>query len=802
MNSLLQDLQYAIRMLVKNPGFTLIAVLALALGIGANTGIFSIVNSVLLRPLPYRDPDRIISVWQKLQAEDHANFSPSEFLDWAPQSQVFESLGVSTGNGYTLTGRGEPTVLLGQMASPGVFQTLGVPAALGRIFLAEEAQAGRDHVVVFSNGLWREKFGGDSKIIGKSVILNSEAYTVVGVMPAGFDYPAATYRLWVPAALSTGIFQKFKDAHLLRVIGRLKPGISEARLKTELDAVSHRIAERDPKWNRRLMHAPLQQATTGEIRRPLLVIMIAVGFVLLIACANVANLLLARATTRQREMAVRAAMGAGRLRLMRQLLVESVVISIAGGLFGFLLATWGIDALIAFSPANLPGIQNTHIDEWVLGFTVLVSIGTGLLFGLAPALTSWNSDWNEVLKQGSRGAAGGPGSRLRGALVAAEIALSIVLLTSSGLMLRSFLRLQSVNPGFRAENVLTASLALSETRYPEAAGMIAFDRALLAKLRSLPGVEAVATNTHLPFSGQGWGNAINVEGHPARPGEGRVAQVQCISTRYFTSMGIPLMRGREFDERDTEKALPVAIVSESMAKAYWPDEDPIGKRLELDGPWRTVVGITGDVKRMGLDANEQPQLYIPYVQLAPAFLKFLGRGIFIALRTSIDPSSVAGAVRMQVHELDPEMALVNTTMQQMIYKSVAQPRFRTWLIGIFSVLALLLACIGIYGVMSYTVTQRSREMGLRMALGAARANVMRLVLGNALTMTLSGIGVGLILSFGITRLLRTLLFGVSAHDPVTFIAVPLILAAVALLASYWPARRATRVDPMVSLRYE
>jgi putative ABC transport system permease protein len=611
-------------------------------------------------------------------------------VDWAGHSQVFESLGVSAGNGYTLTGRGDPAMLLGQMASPGVFQTLGVPAALGRTFLPEEAQAGRDHVVVLGHALWREKFGADPNIVGQPVVLNSETYTVVGVMPAGFDYPAPTFRLWVPAALSSGSFQKFKDAHMLRVIGRLKPGIGTARLEAELDGVTHRIAERDPGSIRRLLHAPLQEAATGEIRRPLIVIMCAVGFVLLIAYANVANLLLARATARQREMAVRAAMGAGRLRLMRQLLVESVVVSIVGGLFGFLLAVWGIDALIAFSPANLPGIQNTHIDVWVLGFTILVSVGTGLLFGLAPALTTWNSDWNEVLKQGSRGAAGGPGSRLRGALVAAEVALSLVLLTSSGLMLRSFLRLQSVNPGFRAENVLTASMALREARYTEAANIIAFDRALLEKLRSLPGVESVATNTALPFSGHGWGNGVAIEGHPSRAGEARVAQVQCISTRYFTSMGIPLMRGRDFEERDSEKSLPVAIISESMAKAYWPGEDPIGKRLEVDGPLRTVVGIIGDVKKTGLDANEQPQLYIPYVELDAALLKFLGRGIFIAVRTSINPTSVAAAVRAQVHELDPEMALVNvTTMQHMLYESVAQPRFRTWLIGIFSAVALL-----------------------------------------------------------------------------------------------------------------
>ena len=480
-------------------------------------------------------------------------------------------------------------MFLGQVATPSLFQVLGVRAAMGRTFLPQEGEAGRDHQVLLSDILWREKFGTDRNIVGQAVILNSEHYTVVGVMPAGFEYPARNFRLWVPAALSTGLFKKFPDAHFLRVIGRLKPGITTSRLQAELDSVQHNMATRDPSASRKLLHAPLQDAATGDVRRPLIVIMCAVAFVLLIACANVANLLLARATARQREMAVRAALGAGRLRLMRQLLVESVLISMLGGTLGLVLAVWGLESLIAFSPANLPGIQNTHVDVRVLGFTCLVSLFTGLLFGAAPALTNWSSDWNETLKQGNRGTVGGPGAGLRGALVAGEIALSVVLLASAGLMLRSFVRLQNVDPGFHAVNVLTAGFSVREARYPDAANIRRFDQDLLDKVRAVPGVEFASTNTALPFSGQGWGNGVEIEGHPAPKGKAHIVQVQCISPQYFASMGVAMRRGRDFGEQDKEKAIPVAVIAESMAKQFWPGEDPIGKRVNLDGPWRTVV---------------------------------------------------------------------------------------------------------------------------------------------------------------------------------------------------------------------
>jgi len=800
---LLQDLRFGVRVLLKNPGFTAVAVLTLALGIGANTAIFSVVNSVLLRPLPYPAPDRIVAIWQKLPQEDHVRFSTWEFQNWVKETQVFESLSAATGTGFTLTSAGEPEMYMGLLATPSIFSVLGVKAALGRTFSAEEAQVGQDHVMLLSDGLWKERFGSDPRIVGQTVILNSEPYIVVGVMPPGFAYPSSQYRLWAPAALTSAVYQKYPDAHFLSVIGRLKPGTSDPRLEAELALVARHLAERDPNNNRSLRHAKLQVLQTGEIRRPLMVLLCAVGLVLLIACSNVANLFLARATSRRQEMAIRIALGASRLRLVRQTLVESLLVSLLGGGLGLVLAFWGVYALRGLTPENVPGIRETHLDARVLVFTILVSAAAALLSGLAPALTCWTPSSAGVLRQGARGTGGAVVSRLREALVCGEVALSVVLLISAALMLRSFAHLQGVDPGFRPASVLTAGLALPERRYPEAPNLRSFFRNTLENLRALPEVQAAAINTALPFSGQDWGNSVEIEGHPAPPGHSDIVQFQCVSPSYFAAMGIELRAGRDFEDRDSEKAAPVAIIDSLMATKFWPGENPIGRRINIDGPWRTVVGVVRAVKRTGLSVEEEPQLYVPYFQLAPEHTKFLGRGLFLVIRSSLDATSLVGEVRSGVRAVDKEIALTDIrTMKQLLSDSVAEPRFRTFLLSIFSGVAMALACVGIYAVMSYTVTQRWHEIGIRVAIGAERRAILRLILGKALFLTVSSAAVGLVISLALSRLLSTLLFGISPQDPATFAAVPLLLVAVALLSSYLPARRAMRVDPMVALRYE
>ena len=800
---LMQDLRFGARMLRKNAGFTVIGVLTLALGIGTNTVIFSVVNSVLLRPLPYPAPDRIFAVWQKLPQEDRVGFSTWEFQDWVKETQVFESLSAATGVGFTLTSAGEPEMCTGLLATPSIFSVLGAGAALGRTFSPEEGRASNDHVVVLSDGLWKEKFGADPGIVGRTITLNGEPYAVVGVMPRGFAYPSSRYRLWAPLALTAAVYQKYPDAHFLSVIGRLKSGTTDARFETELSLVARRLAERDRNNNRLLRHARLQALQTGEIRRPLLVILSAVGLVLLIACSNVANLFLARATSRRQEIAVRIALGASRLRIVRQLLVESLLVSFLGGGLGLTFAFGGVYVLRGFTPENVPGIRETHLDATVLLFTVLVSAVAALLSGLAPALTGWTPSSADILRHGSRGTGGTAVSRLREALVFGEVALSVVLLISTALMLRSFAYLQSVNPGFRPASVLTAGVAPPQRRYPEASNLKAFFRSTLESLRTMPGVQAVAINTALPFSGQDWGNSVEIEGHPVPLGHSHIVQVQCVSPSYFAAMGIEVRAGREFEDRDSEAAAPVAIIDALMASKFWPGENPIGRRINLDGPWRTIVGVVRTVKRTGLSVEEEPQLYVPYFQLASDYTKFLGRGLFLVIRSSVDAPSLVGEVRAGVRAVDKEIPLTDvSTMEQLLYDSVAEPRFRTFLLSVFSGVALALTCVGIYAVMSYAVTQRRHEIGIRIAIGAERRAILRLILGKVLFLTASSATVGLVISLALSRLLSTLLFGISPQDPVTFAGVPFLLLAVALLSSYLPARRAMRIDPMVALRYE
>lgn len=805
METLLQDVRFGMRMLRKNLAFTAVAVVTVALGIGANTAIFSVVNSVLLRPLPFNDPDRIVSVWQKLPQEDHVRFSTPEFELWRSQTQVFESIAAGIGNAFSLTHGGEPTMVFGQMVTPSLFSVLGVSPRIGRVFLETEGQAGNEHVVILSHGLWKEQFGGDPNVLSKTVLLNGESYAVVGVMGPEFTYPAERYRLWVPAALNGGMFTKFRDAHFLQVIGRVKPGISDARVRAELQSVEKSIAALDPDSKRELHFTKLQEAQTGSIRKPLLVLMAAVGLVLLIACSNIANLLLARAATRQKEMAVRIAVGARRWRIARQLLVESTLLAGIGGALGYLCAFWALDALVALLPGDVPGLSAVRMDPSVLVFTAGVSLFTGILFGLAPAITNWTEAWSQILKQGDHGGGGrnAIAPRVRSTLIFLEVALSVVLLCGASLMLRSFLRLQQVDPGFNADNVLTGSVSMPEKRYPDIAHIRSFYHRTLGAMRAIPGVESAAFNTALPLSGQGWGNDVQIEGRPVAPGEQNLVQVQCVSSQYFEAMGISLKNGRGFEETDTETSPLVAIVDATAAERFWPGENPIGKRLNVDGPVRTVVGVVSNVKRTGLDVAEAPQLYLPYLQLSPELTKFLGRGLFIAVRSKVPPSALTQSVRQAVMSVDRELPLTQVrTMEELVGSSVAEPRSRALLLGLFAVLALVLACVGIYGVMSYVVTQRWREIGIRIALGAQPGTILRLILNRALLLAVSGVVAGLLGSVLLARVVSALLFSIGPYDAVTFTVVPLVSIAMAVLASLLPARQAARVDPMIALRYE
>lgn len=803
MRFLLPDLRQSARMLRKNPGFAAVAILALALGIGANTTIFSVINSLLLEPLPYRDPGTIVRIWQKIPTEDRVSFSPREFLEWRSQTRSFDDLSAATGNGFTLTGRGDPEMFLGQLVTPRLFHLLGVNPALGRVFLPEEGESGRDHVVVLSHSLWKSTFGADPGIVGQAITLNNEKYTVVGVMPAGFDFPAPDYRLWVPAALNGSIFKRHPDAHFLRVLGRLKPGLTLRTSQVEIDAFAQQLAREQNQPNKRLHQVPLVESETAAVRRPLIVLAFAVAFVLLIACANVANLLLARAASRQKEIAIRTALGAGRARIVAQMLTESMLLSVIGGACGFILAIWGVDALTALSPRDLPRVQYIHVDYRVLLFAIAISIGTGLLFGLIPAFTSTRSDANEALKQATRGSTTGSASRVRNALMFAEIALSCVLLIGAGLMLRSFIALQNVNPGFRADNVLTIPLALNETTYPQVSQMLSFYRDALDRLRALPGVDAAGMNTHLPFSGQDWGNGYAVEGHAPAPGESYVTQVRVISPGYLAAMGIPVRSGRDFNEYDNERGGPVILINETIARKFWANESPIGKRIQVDGPWRTIVGVVGSVRHQRLEGVPGQELYLPYPQFDSGLMNFLGRGITFVIHSSSDPTNLTNAVRNEIHALDKGMPVTKVlTLRRLIDDSVAQQRFRTWLVAIFTSLALVLACVGIYGIMSYNVTQRSVEFGIRVALGARPYELLRLVLLKALWIAVAGVLTGLAAAFVLGRGLATLLFEVKPHDAFTFAAVPFVLIAVALLASYLPARHATEVDPISALRQE
>ncbi|HET9531507.1 MAG TPA: ABC transporter permease [Blastocatellia bacterium] len=807
MQTLWQDLRYGLRMLIKNPGFTAVAVLTLALGIGANTAIFSVVNTVLLQPLPYNDPDRLVMVWEEDTKRGYPRDTPAvaNFIDWRDQNQVFEAMAAMADASFNLTGAGEPERLEGRRVSASLFPLLGVEPHLGRAFLPEEDQPSVNRVVILSHGLWQRRFGSDNEIMGKPLTLNGESYTVVGVMPPGFRFPNGETGLWVPIAF-TPQQAASRGSHYLNVVARMKPGITLEQAQAEMSTIAERLQQQYPDTNTGLgaVVVSLHEQLVGDIKPALLVLLGAVGFVLLIACANVANLLLARAAARQKEIAVRTALGASRLRLLRQFLTESVLLSALGGGGGLLMALWGVNLLRTFIPKNISQVQSITIDAGVLVFTLLVSLLTGLIFGLAPAAQASSFNLNETLKEGGRDSAtGSRGNRIRGLLITTEIAVSLILLIGAGLLINSFLRLRSVDPGFRTDNLLTMRIVLSEQKYTDQPRRAAFYRELVRRIESLPGVQSAAVTNWIPLVLQGDSIGVSIEGQPdPGPGQMPIVVTRVIHPNYFRTMGIELLEGRQFDERDRVDSHRVIIVSETMARRFWPGEVAVGKRikpgpLNSSAPWLEIVGVVKDVRQFELGANPKPQMYVPYEQ--PVFF----RPSHLVIKTDVEPLGLAAAVRSTVWEIDKDQPVSNiTTMEGVLSESIARQRFSTLLLGIFATVALVLAAVGIYGVMSYSVAQRTHEMGLRMALGAQSRDVLKLVIGQGLRMAIAGITVGLAAAFALTRLMGSLLYGVSTVDPLTFAGVTLLLLSVALAACYVPARRATKVDPMIALRYE
>jgi predicted permease len=811
LESLLQDLKFGARTLLKSRGFTLVAVLTLAIGIGANTAIFSVVEAVLLRALPYRDADRLVMLWEnnRLRNRPHNVVNPGNLLDWREQAGSFEEVAGFSDQRFNLAGGGEPEEVAGQAATPNLFRLLGARPALGRTLLPGDEDGGRS-VAVISHGLWQRRFGGSPEVIGKTLILDGGGATVVGVMPPDFKWfvkenslSGKPAEVWVPLALPDQL-RAGRRGRYLSAVARLKPGVTFEQAQGEMETVASRLEAQYPEidkgWGATVV--PLRDQLAGEIKPALLVILGAVGFVLLISCVNVANLLMARAAGRRKEMSLRAALGAGRLRIVRQLLTESMLLAVAGGALGLLLAYWGVGALVALSPPNLLGEGQVGVNLTVLAFTLAVSLLTGVAFGVAPALEASRLNLSESLKESSRGnVGGGRAGRVRGALVVAEVGLALVLLVGAGLMVRSFLRLQAVHPGFDAGNLLTMRVMLPQTKYPEDARKVEFFRRAAERLRALPGVRSVSAVSALPFADLGAATSFTVVGKPAPPaGERLTTDLRVADENYFRTMNIPVVAGRTFGEQEAVEDRKVAVVNEAMARKYFPGEDPLGKRIVVNmssQPTPTeIIGVVGDARYDKLDGELRPMVYWTPPQLTYSSMS-------LVVRTGGDPAALGPAAVREIQAIDKDQPVSDVrTMESWLADSTARTRFGTLLLGAFACAALLLAAVGIYGVISYSVAQRRNEIGIRMALGAQGRDVLRLVVGQGMRLVLAGVGVGIVGAFALTRLMSGLLYGVAATDPPTFAANALLLAAVSLLACYVPARRATRVDPLHALRRE
>lgn len=808
LSNLIQNLRYGLRGLWKNPGFTAVAVLSLALGIGANTAIFSLVNEVLLKPLPFRDPDRLAMIWEDSTAIGFPRDTPApaNYVDWKTQNRVFDDVAALNWLNYNLTGDGEPEKIMAFGVTANLFPLLGVQPALGRDFSADEDKPDAGKVVILSHGLWQRRYGGVAGILGKEILLNYEKHTVIGVMPAGFQFLQSYIGLWVPAAFSQQELAS-RGNHYLNVVARLKPGVTAEQAQADIASITARIAKSYPTEAENLKAAvvPMREELAGESRRPLMILLAAVGFVLLIACANIANLLLARAANRRREIAIRTALGASRSRIVGQLLTESVLLAGIGGSIGLLFASWSFRFLQKLIPPGMAQTTELKIDSPVLVFALAVSLVTGIIFGLLPALQASKVDFNETLKQGGRGGLSAGGNRLRGALVIAEVALALVLLAGAGLLIQTLYNLQNQYSLFQPEKILTMRTVLPDGKYDEHPKRVAFYDQVLERLKGLPGVVSAGYTTSMPLQWKGGANGFTIEGRPERNNLGTNANHRQVSAEYLQTMGISLREGRYFGNQDDEQAIPVVLVNETLARQHWPNESAVGKRIkngraDSTQPWRTIVGVVADVRQMGLDAPVKAEMYFPYRQIT-------SHGFFrprdLAIRTNGNPMDLVAAARREIRAVEPDQPIANiATMAEQLGEEMQQRRVGMILLASFAALALLLASLGIYGVLAYFVAQHTPEIGVRLALGAQRRDVLALVLKKGMTLAGAGVGIGLIAGLALTRLMQSLLYGVNASDPLTFFSIAALLGGVAFLACYLPARRATNVDPMTALRYE
>jgi predicted permease len=811
MNSLLQDINYGLRMLLKNRAVTAIAMITLALGVGANTAIFSLVDAVLLRALPYQEPNQLVMVWEDAS---FAGFprntpAPANYADWKSQNRVFSDMGAFEDQAFNLTGDGEPERVTAHAVTANLFTMLGVKPELGRSFAPDDDQPGANKVAMLANGLWQQRYGGERNIVGREILLNGEKFRVIGVMPAGFQFADNNVRLWVPIALTAEELAN-RGNHYLQVVARMKPGVNLDEANADIRTIQTRIAHDYPNEAGRVSAyvVTLRQEFTAEVRKPLLVLLGAVALVLLIACANIANLLLSRAAVRFKEICIRTALGASRARIVRQLLIESLMLSLLGAGCGLLFATWSFAFLQKLVP---PGLAQTRLtlNLPVLGFTLAISLVTGIIFGLVPAFQALKIDLNQTLKESGGRVVKSAGNSLRGGLVVTEVALALILLVGTGLLIKTFFKSRELYAGLKPESVLTMRTVLPRLKYQEPQQRAAFYDQVLARVRALPAVTAAGYTTSIPLDWKGGTSGFYPEARTVEQakadGLSYDANRRQVSSGYFTSMGLPLRRGRYFNEQDNETSMPVAIINETMAREYWPGEDAISKRFQVGGPddnipWTTVVGVVGDVRQMGVQEPVKAEMYFPYKQdkdapwAAPRDL---------VLRTSGSPSQLVAAVRNEIHGVDAQQPISNIrTMEEVLSEETTAQRLGTTLLTIFAALALLLAAIGIYGVLAYFVVQHTSEIGIRGALGAQRRHILALVLKRGMSLTLLGILIGLAGAFTVTRLLASLLFSVSATDPQTYGVVAALLILVALVACYIPARRATRVDPLVALRYE